>query len=152
MRPRIFVLILALVALPVAIALLVGRSHPRKPAATGARPTLVGLNLKGGISDLQAAACGSAHHYTAYRAGERIDFGGTINSPPKGNWKVKVKLKSCIGEAFQDSGSAPARVRHDNSFKGSFRAPVPGYYFARASVNVGGRRIARSAKQFFQIR
>ena len=146
------VLIAVLFAVPVAVALLVGRSQIQEPAAPGAVPTLIGLNLKGGIAELQAAGCGIPHHYTAYRTGQTIHFGGNVTSPPKQQWKLKVKLKSCIGGRFEDAGTAPAHVHQHNSFKGAFSAPVPGYYFMRASVNVGGRRIARSAKRFFRVR
>jgi hypothetical protein len=152
MRRRHLLLLTPLVVLPAVIALFVGRSHPKAPAKPGAIPALVGLNLKGGVGGTQASACGSAHHYTQYRVGGRIHFGGSVESPPRGRWKLKVKLRSCIGGIFQDAGSASVHVRHDNTFKGSFRGPVPGYYFARASLNSGGRRVARSSKQFFEVR
>lgn len=152
MRSRHILLIGVLFAVPVVVALLVGRSHPQQPTEPGVVPTLVGLNLKGGIAQLQAAGCGVPHHYTAYRAGQTIHFGGNVTSVPKQKWKIKVKLKSCLGARFEEAGSVPVHVRRDNGFKGTFRAPVPGYYFARASVNVGGRRIARSAKRFFRVR
>lgn len=152
MRARQTALILVLVALPVAVALLIGRSQSRAPAAPGATPTLVGLNLKGGQGQLQASSCGVPHHYTAYRASTTIRFGGNVTAPPSGSWKVKVKLKSCLGSRFEDAGQVGIHVRRDDTFKGSFRAPVAGDYFARASVNVRGRRIARSSKQFFRVR
>lgn len=150
MRPRHVVLLVVLAAVPIGIALLVGRTHTRTPAPVGA--TLVGLDLKGGSAQLSATACGIPHHYTEFRAGETVHFGGSVTSAPKGSWKVKLKLKSCIGGRFEDAGQVAARTRHDNTFKGSFRAPVPGYYFVRASVYVGGRRVARGDKQFFNVR
>lgn len=152
MRPRHLLYLTPLVVLPVAIALLVGRSHPKSPAPPGTLPALIGLNLKGGTGETRAAACAIPHHYTQYRAGDRIHFDGSVTSPPRGRWKVKVKLRSCVSGVFQDAGSAPVHVRHDDTFKGSFRGPVPGYYFARASLNAKGRRVARSSKQFFQVR
>jgi hypothetical protein len=152
MRLRHVLFLAPLAILPVAIALIVGRSHPKSPAAPGAVPALVGLNLKGGVAETLASACGVPHHYTVYRGGGAIRFDGTVNSPPRATWRVKVKLKSCVDGAFQDSGAARVHRRADNTYKGAFRAPVPGHYFARAAVNVGGRRVARSSKQFFEVR
>jgi hypothetical protein len=149
-RARHIALVVVLVAIPVVVALLVGRSHTSAPAEGGG--TLIGLNLKGGDAEIQARGCGIAHHYTAYASGATIHFRGNVTSAPRRGWKVKVKVKSCIGGRFEETGTLPVHVKHDDSFKGAFRAPVPGYYFVRASVNVGGRRIARSAKQFFRIR
>jgi hypothetical protein len=152
MRLRHVLFLAPLVVLPVAIALIVGRSHPKSPATAGPLPAVVGLNLKGGVASTVASACSVPHHYTVYRAGDVIRFGGSVTSPPRGTWRIKIKLKSCVGGAFQDSGSARVHQRADNTYKGAFRAPVPGHYFARAALNAGGRRVARSSKQFFQVR
>jgi hypothetical protein len=152
MRPRHLLFLAPLAILPVAIALIVGRSHSKTPAAPGALPALVGLNLKGGVAQTLIGACSVPHHYTVYRRGGAIRLDGVVNSPPRSKWKVKVKLRSCVDGAFRESGSVDVRRRADNTYKGSFRTPVPGHYFARASLNVGGRRVARSSKQFFEVR
>jgi hypothetical protein len=152
MRPRHLLFLAPLVILPVAIALVVGRSHPKSPAVPGAVPGLIGLNMKGGVAETLGSACGVAHHFTVYRAGDVIHFGGTVNAPPRSTWRVKVKLKGCVNGAFQDAGAPPIHQHANNTYKGSFRAPVPGRYFARASLNVRGRRVARSSKQFFEVR
>jgi hypothetical protein len=152
MRLRHVLFLAPLAILPVAIALIVGRSHPKSPAAPGVLPAVVELNLKGGVAETVAAGCGVPHHYTVYRAGDVIRFNGSVTSPPRAAWRIKVKLKSCVNGAFQDSGSARVHQRADNTYKGAFRAPVPGHYFARAALNAGGRRVARGSKQFFQVR
>jgi hypothetical protein len=152
MRLRHLLLLGPLAILPVAIALAVSLHHSKSPARLGATPALIGLDMKAGTGDKLIAACGVPHHYTIYHAGSPILFGGAVQSPPRANWRVKVKLKSCVDGAFRDSGTPSVHVRSDNTYKGSFQAPVPGHYFARASLNVGGRRVARSSKRFFEVR
>ncbi len=152
MRPRHILLLIALLAVPVGVGVLLAGSMGKQPAASGSSPTLIGLNLKGGTGQTQASACGIAHHYTQYPADQRIYFGGTVTSAPGARWKVKLKLKACIGGQFEDAGSVGTRVRSNGTYKGSFRAPVPGYYFARASLNVSQQRLTRSGKRFFQVR
>lgn len=152
MRVRHVLVVVVLLALPIGLALVIARSHEQKSISPGGGGTLVGLNLKGGVGEAQVTACGVPHHYTQYRPGDRIHFGGRVTGPPAGKWKVKVKLKTCLGGRFEGSGSVLAEVRSDNTFKGSFAGPVPGYYFARAAVETPTRRVTRSGKQFFQIR
>ena len=152
MRPRHLLLLVPLLALPVVLALTVGRDHVKRPVAQHGVVTLVAINVKDSIGDSVAGACGVAHHYTDVRAGHSVRFGGAVTSPPHGNWRVKVKLKTCIRGLFQEAGSVDAHVRHDDSFKGVFAPLVPGYYFARASVQLRGRRVARSSKAFFRVR
>src|SRR5205823_12669079 len=118
------------------------KSSPRGHGApAGAPAPQLSLNLKGGRGGAALTACGAPHHYTIYRAGERIKLGGSVTAPPAGRWKVKLKLKACIGGEFRASGGAAVRVRSDGTFKGAFPAPVPGLYFARAQLNLHGRRL-----------
>lgn len=152
MRLRHVLAVLVLLALPIGLALLIAGSQDQKAIGPAGSGTLVGLNLKGGVGEAQVTACGVPHHYTQYRSGQRIHFGGTVTAPPSGKWKVKVKLKTCLGGRFEGSGSVSAKVRSDNTFKGSFGGPVPGYYFARASVETPTRRVTRSGKEFFEVR
>lgn len=148
MRPRHILILLVLTALPVglAFALTGGGSGP----ATSGAATLLSLKLVGGSNGGGITACGLTHHYTSYAAGSTIKFRGAISSP--GSWSVKVKLKACSGGAFRPSGDAPAKVHSGVRFKGSFPAPIGGYYFARAELNRGGSRVARSDKRYFQVR
>ncbi|MCA1690324.1 MAG: hypothetical protein LC720_07830 [Actinobacteria bacterium] len=92
------------------------------------------------------------HHYAVYPAGATIALRGSIADPPPARWRVRVKLRSCVAGDFRPAGESPVSQRSDGRFTGSFPAPVPGLYFARASVNAGGRQLARSYKRFFQIR
>jgi len=145
-------MIAALAALPAGLALLFG--HEDSPGPGGVpvkRGPQVSLNLKGGISKPALAACGATHHFTAYGRSATIRFDGAVIAPPSGHWKVKVKLKSCIGGQFEAAGEAQVEVRKDATFKGGFRAPVAGVYFARANVNQQGQKLTSSAKQFFLV-
>lgn len=153
MRPRLILAAIALTALPIGLALLLGRQGgTRTPAGPGAVATQISLSLKRPSGDTRLVGCGLVHHYAAYRAGATILFDGAVADPPGTHWKVRVKLKSCIAGAFRPAGDSAVRQHPDGSFKGSFPAPVPGLYFARASVDAGGSQLARSYKRFFVIR
>jgi len=153
MRPRYLALVVVLLAVPVALALLVASEHRPGQGLTGAPATQVSLNLKAGSGNTALAGCGEPHHYTEYQASTQIRLDGSVTNPPRGGWKVKVKLKSCIAGRFESAGEIRVHLsRRRGRFRGEFRAPVPGLYFARAQVNVASRRIARSDKQFFRVR
>lgn len=153
MRPRLIVIAVVLTALPIGLALLLGHEGGTHPAP---RPdqaaTQISLRLKRPTGDTRLVGCGLVHHYAAYRAGATIRFDGAVADPPSARWKVRVKLKSCIAGAFRPAGDSAVRQRADGSFKGGFPAPVPGLYFARASVDAGGSQLARSYKRFFVVR
>lgn len=152
MRPRYLGVLAVLLLVPVALAFLIGgEAGPRKPLAVPA--TQVSLNLKGGAGGASLAGCGPPHHYTDYRPSQKIAVDGTVVNPPRAQWKVKVKLKSCIGGRFEAAGEIAVHTsRPHGRFRGEFRAPVPGLYFARAQVNAARARISRSDKQFFRVR
>jgi hypothetical protein len=155
MQPRHLALVLGLAGVLVATAVLLARDgKPAGHSATVAAPAAqVAINLKGGSGNAVAAACGSTHHYTAYPAGATVRFDGHVvaGRGSQGS-RVSVKLKACVGGTFRPSGDAKAKLRRDGTFKGSFPAPVPGRYFARASLKTGNRLAGRSDKQFFEIR
>jgi hypothetical protein len=151
MRPRYVALIVVLIAVPVGIALLVGRAHEGVDT-TVVSATQVSLELKGGSGDAALAGCGTTHHYTEYRGRGTIRFAGAVVNPPRGGWKVKVKLKACIGGRFESAGDLKVHRRHGGRYRGSVPTPVSGLYFARAQVSAGHARLARSDKQFFRVR
>lgn len=153
LRPRVILLLILLAILPVGLALLIGREgHKRVPLGAGAVPTQISLELKRPTGDTRMVGCGITHHYAVYPAGATIGFRGVVAEPPHARWRVRLKLKSCVAGAFRPAGDSSATQRASDSFRGSFRAPVPGLYFARASVNAGGAPVARSYKRFFVVR
>jgi hypothetical protein len=129
-----------------------GQQHDRGSAPAAARGPRVVLDLKGGGND-QATACGAHHHYTSFAHAGQIRFGGTVAPLPAVRWKVKVKLKVCRGHVFQDLLKVDtAEDKHRGSFTGSTAAPKPGRYFARASLYENGRLVARSDKEYFDVK
>ena len=151
MKPRTIVVVVLLVAVPVAAALLVAnrREGAESDVATASQ---VSLELKGGVGNAALAGCGTTHHFTEYKSHGSISFDGAVVNPPRGSWKVKVKLKSCIGGHFEGAGEIHVHRHNSGRYRGSFTAPVPGLYFVRAQVSSGKVRVARSDKQFFRVR
>jgi hypothetical protein len=112
----------------------------------------VTLDLKGGRSE-QIEACGSSNHYTVYSSGSPIEFAGAVSPVPAGRWKIKVKLKSCRGSAFQDAQKVEAtRDKHTGAFRGTLPGLPRGTYFARAALYENGQAVARSDKGHFAVR
>lgn len=148
MRPRHVLILIALAAIPVAlaVALTTGSStgRPGGPAAT------VSLDLLGGTSVSGVRACGIVHHYAVYATSGTIAFRGLVS--PGGKAKVKVKLKACTAGVFRDAGEARAKEHSSGVYKGTFLAPIQGYYFARAEVKRGGALVGRSEKRYFEVR
>jgi hypothetical protein len=137
-----------------AVALLSGCGGAGNPSSSGTHASgpKVTLDLKGGRSD-QVKACGSSNHYTVYSSGSPIEFAGAVSPVPAGRWKVKVKLKSCRGSAFQDVQKVEAtRDKHTGAFRGTLPGLPRGTYFARAALYENGQAVARSDKRHFAIR
>lgn len=149
MRPRHVLLLVLLAAIPVGLAVVLARGDGTK-RAHGVPVTQLSLKLIAGSPVGAQAACGVTHHYTLYPATSTIRFRGAISRP--GKWSVAVKLKACTAGAFRSSGQVAAKVRPDGRYKGTFPAPIGGYYFARAELELSGRRVARSSKRYFQVR
>jgi hypothetical protein len=150
MRLRHLLILLLLAAIPVALGLLLaGGGSDHKPPR-GLPLAQISLHLGDGQPDRALLACGVTHHYTAYRAGTTIRFRGTISSHARS--AVKLKLKACTAGAFRPSGDAAAEVRRSDTYKGSFPAPTPGTYFARAELKLSGALVARSDKHYFEVR
>lgn len=151
MRPRHVLILLALAAIPVGLAVaLTSTGHSSSRRSSVATATQVSLDLLGGRSVSAVSACGIVHHYTAYGTAGAIKFRGLIS--PAGTAKVKIKLKVCTAGAFQNSGQATATDHASGVYKGSFPAPIAGYYFARAEVKRGGVLVTRSEKRYFEVR
>ena len=150
-----WILLIAMAALPVAVALLLGRegrSRVSPGPGPGPTPTQVSLELKRPTGDTRMVGCGITHHYAVYPAGTTIAFRGVVADPPRDRWHVRVKLKACVAGAFRPAGDSPVSQRSDGRFRGSFPAPVPGLYFVRASVNSAAIPVTRSYKRFFVVR
>lgn len=149
MRPRHLLILTLLAAIPVALALvLTGGGSATIPG--GARLAQISLQLVGASNGGAVSACGNTHHYPAYPAQGTIDFRGVIS--PRGSWAVAVKLKACYGGAFRSAGDIQATVSSNGGYRGSFPAPIGGYYFARAELKERGALVTRSAKRYFEVR
>jgi hypothetical protein len=150
MRPRQLLVLLGVAAVPVAlaVALSTGGGSP----AAGNTGIQASLHLVGGTSVGGVRACGIVHHYRAYSSGSRISFRGVVVPADSGALKVKVKLKVCTAGTFEPAGDAATVHEKTGSFRGSFPAPIAGYYFARAEVERAGGRVARTDKYYFAVR
>jgi hypothetical protein len=149
MRPRHVLILMLLAAIPIGLAIaLAGGGGTR--TISGVPSASVSLTLVGASGGGEAAVCGGTRTYAIYPAGGTIRFRGAISNA--GAWKVKVKLKACRADAFQPAGEAAAMLPSKTSYTGSFPAPIAGHYVARAELEQGGVRIARSGKAYFEIR
>lgn len=149
MRARHVLVLLAVAAVPVGLAVALTTGSGGSPAGAS-MGTQVSLHLVGGASVAGVRACGVVHHYKRYGSTGMIRFRGLVT--PAGVVKVKVKLKACSADTFQPSGEVIAKEHADGVYKGSFQAPTPGYYFARAEVKRSGMLLARSEKRYFTVR
>ena len=145
-------MILLLLAAIASVAAIVLSGGGARRAAGGASAPQVSLHLVGAKAEAALSACGRTHHYKLYPAGSTVGFRGTSSLRAGAPAKVKVKLKACVGGAFQPAGEATAAVAADGSFQGSFTATPRGYYSARADLKQGGAPVARSRKRYFEVR
>lgn len=157
MRPRHALLLIALTALPIALAVIfVGNGSLSAPSGAapilpnGGRSATVTLKLSDASGRVPANQCGAVRHYYTYPAQGTIRFSGTVS--PAGGWTVTVKLKACYAGTFESASDSQARVLPDGRFTGGFPIPIQGYYYARAEVKRAGVQVARSQKVFFKIR
>jgi hypothetical protein len=150
-RPRHLLLLLPLALLPVLLAFLLRDNKSARPIHLQAA-VQVSLRLKSRGGNAAELACGSNHHYAVFRPGATIKLSGDVQGATITHaWSVKVKFKACTSGQFRTAGDTPTRLRHDGSYKGSFTAPVPGFYFARATLKLNGSDVARSDKKYFRI-
>lgn len=147
MRPRHMAVVLALGALPAGLAVAV-TGDPNTSFDTTS--TVVSIDLVAGGSAGSVRACGIVHHYKVYSSSSTISFRGLVS--PAGQAKIKVKLKACSAGIFEPSGEAAAAEQPHGLYRGSFPAPIAGYYYARAEVKQSGATVARSAKSYFEVR
>jgi len=127
------------------------RSHrPAHTTTTQPKASItyaISILLHGGGS-LHARACGAAHHFRTYATGAPVRVTGTVRPIPTGSWKVKIKIKVCHGGSFGDFIRLDAsRDKHHGTFSGSFPAPAPGDYEARAELYVSDTRVARTEEK-----
>ena len=102
----------------------------------------------GGNGEFQA--CGAQHHFRTYPTGSRIVFSGTVSPLPSVSWKVKLKIKVCSHGTFVDFVKLDSsRNKHTGSFGGTFAAPAPGDYEARAELYLNDVKTARSDNPHF---
>lgn len=148
MRPRHLLMLVLLAAVPIALAIALtrGSGSGTKAPATVAQ---VSLELSGDTGKATLLACGAAHHYAVYPAGATIPFRGTASV--SGAWSVHLKLKACSGGTFEPSGDVPAGHRHGVGYRGSFAAPLAGFYFGRVELHRGSVVLARSNKRYFRV-
>lgn len=149
MRPRHIMILLLLAAIPIGLAIVLAGGGGTR-IVSGVPGANISLVLVGQRKTGEAPACGATRSYAIYPAGSTIHFQGTISKAAA--WKVKVKLKACRAGAFQPAGEAAATLPSQTSYVGSFPAPIAGYYVARADLEAGGARFARSDKAYFEIR
>jgi hypothetical protein len=141
-------ILLLLAAIPIGLAIVLAGGGGSR-AISGVPGASVSLALIGGGRG-EATACGATRHYATYSATSTVHFQGTISKASA--WHVKVKLKACRAGSFQPAGEASAALPSPTSYTGDFPAPIAGYYFARAELEQGGTRFARSSKAYFEIR
>lgn len=150
MRARHVLILVLLAAVPIALAVALGGGGERKAKFVPA--VQVSLHLAGGGGKAAISACGTTHHYKIYPGGSTIAFRGASSLSGGASLRVKLKLKVCVGGAFEPAGEAAATVAANGSFIGSFHAPSDGAYSARAELKQGGVLITRSRKRYFEVR
>jgi hypothetical protein len=119
--------LLPLAAIAATLVVLVG-------CGGGSSDRKVTLQLGGSGQNLNQTACGKQQPFEQYpSAPARVPYAGTVTPAPSGRWKVKVKLKRCSGNTFQDvSGEQKIVGQPGGKFSGTFPVPETGFYSLRA--------------------
>ena len=113
----------------------------------------ISFDLLGRSGDATSGVCGATRHYRTYGRGELIGLSGRVSPVPSAIWKVKVKVEVCAGASFSDLAKIEATLdKHNGSFSGSFPAPAPGFYRARAELYVNDSITTKSTDEHFKIR
>ncbi|HEY3021171.1 MAG TPA: hypothetical protein VGJ32_13320, partial [Solirubrobacteraceae bacterium] len=102
--------------------------------ATAAAPT-IRFSLKGAYAVKVMRGCGekSTHHYAHFRSGLRISFSGRISPAPRRGFRVKIKLKRCVGgKDFRTLRETSVRGGSRGRFSGGVASPGRGIYWLRA--------------------
>ncbi len=128
-----------------------GSSSSSQSSSGGGSPSGNGVTLtvSGATGNLNATACGKQEAFYDYRAPAQVSYAGTVSPVPSGRWKVKVKLKRCVGNAFTDVDSQKIVGQNDGRFSGVFPIPAKGSYSLRARLEGHGQ--PESAKVYLQV-
>lgn len=107
--------------------------------------------MKAGGNAYNLQRCGVSHHYTTYKVGQRIEYGGQLTPPPPGRWEVKLKIKRCAGQAFRTVQQTHAAGQAHGYASGVVRGLSRGYYYGRLYY-YRGKAASESDKEYFLLR
>jgi hypothetical protein len=145
-----------LIAIGAATALLGGcggssssSSSSSKSSSGGGSSSGVTLSVSGAKGNLNATACGKQEAFYDYGAPAQVSYSGTVSPAPSGRWKVKIKLKRCVGNAFTDADAQKIVGQNDGRFSGVFAIPAKGSYSLRARLEGHGQ--PESEKVYVQV-
>jgi hypothetical protein len=136
-----------------AAAIAIGGGCGSSGAGSGQGGSLpsVALDMKAGGNAYNVERCGVSHHYTTYRVGQRIEWGGQLTPAPSGHWDVKFKVKRCERGAFQTVQQTHAPGQPHGYASGVVRGLSAGYYFGRLYY-YRGKSSSESDKEHFLLR
>jgi hypothetical protein len=141
-----------LVAIGAALTLLGGcgsSSSSSSKSSASSSGNGVTLTVSGASGNLNATACGKQEAFYDYAAPAQVSYSGTVSPAPSGRWKVKVKLKRCVGGSFTDADSQKIVGQNDGHFSGVFPVPAKGSYSLRARLEGHGQ--PESEKVYLQV-
>jgi hypothetical protein len=141
-----------LVAIGAALTLLGGcgsSSSSSSKSSASSSGNGVTLTVSGASGNLNATACGKQEAFYDYAAPAQVSYSGTVSPAPSGRWKVKVKLKRCVGGSFTDADSQKIVGQNDGHFSGVFPVPAKGSYSLRARLEGHGQ--PQSEKVYLQV-
>ena len=107
------------------------------------------LSVSGAKGNLNATACGKQEAFYDYGAPAQVRYSGTVSPAPSGRWKIKIKLKRCVGSSFTDADSQKIVGQNDGRFDGVFPVPAKGSYSLRARLEGHGQ--PQSQKVYVQV-
>lgn len=111
----------------------------------------VALDMKAGGNAYNVERCGVSHHYTTYKVGQRIEWGGQVAPPPSGRWTVKLKIKRCGGQSFVTAQQSHAAGQGHGYASGVVHGLSAGYYYGRLYY-YRGNAASESDKEYFLLR
>jgi hypothetical protein len=97
-----------------------------------------------------ASACGKQKSFLQYPARQQIGAAGTVTPTPSGTWRAKVKVKRCLGTAYNRFIKLRATTGVNGSFGASIGPLPPGYYQVRAEVRTTAG-LTDSARIYFHV-
>ena len=115
----------------------------------GASPPSAALQL---TQAPRAAAyvCGKHKSFLQYSRRQQIGVAGSVRPLPGAAWHAKVKLKRCVGSAFETFGKQRATIGAGGSFGLTLGPLPPGYYEARGEVFTSSGR-TDSTRVYFHV-